>query len=168
MKKVLVVMLVLGLASAANAALDLGVSAGPPDNVIPEPGMTGTWTIASGADGAYQGWIEIVDPGVAMVVEAGLGFAPGGNPNGDSSQAYWPDYGEWYEFAVVSLNPDDPIVAGDHILVELIGMAEGETTMNVYEYDGVTLVASTPVVVMPEPVTIALLGLGGLFLRRRR
>jgi hypothetical protein len=41
--------------------------------------------------------------------------------------------------------------------------------LNLYKSDGATQIGEgIPITAVPEPMTIALLGLGGLFLRRRR
>jgi hypothetical protein len=169
MKKVLVVMLVLGLASAANAAMTAASQIGPEGIMESE---VGTVLIGNDADGPYAGWLEIADPTVAMFAadpQVGLAFTQGGNPNGDSTSTYWPEFGEWYDFTVVSLDPEVLVMAGDHISVEVLGVAEGDTVMRLYLDDGATQVGDDiPIKVIPEPITIALLGVGGLFLRRRR
>lgn len=159
MKKLLVVMLVLGLASAANAALSLGQLAG--ELAI---GESADVMVGSDADGGYALWLEIPDLSVATYT---VDFTAAGNPNGDSAINEYAGYDGWFEVIVASLNPSAPIVAGDHVVATVTGVAVGETALNLYADDGATLLGSTPIVV-PEPMTIALLGLGGLFLRRRR
>lgn len=161
MKKLLVVMLVLGLASAANADLSL-VGADAVSNL--PVGGSGAVNVASDADGGYACWLEIPDLGIATYT---VDFTAGGNPNGDSVVNEYAGYDGWFEVIVASLNPSAPVVAGDHIVANITGVAMGETVLNLYADDGATLLDSIPVVV-PEPMTIALLGLGGLFLRRRR
>jgi hypothetical protein len=75
----------------------------------------------------------------------------------------------WYGTIIVaSLDPGNPILAGAHINVNLVGVAEGVTTVGIYAGDGVTLLDTAQVTVLPEPMTIALMGLGGLFMLRRR
>jgi hypothetical protein len=163
MKKVLVLMLVLGLASAANAALVLS----PDELTISDVGLTGVVYAGNDADGGYEAWVEISDPGIANF-EGDPAFTEGGNPNGDSTLTAYPEYGAWYDFIVSSLSPDAPVVAGDHLAINLVGVSMGQTQVNLYADDGETLMGSSVVTVVPEPMTIALLGLGGLFLRRRK
>ena len=166
MKKLLVLMLVLGLASAASAGLAVGQVAASDPAGIPV-GETGVVNIASDDAEPYAAWIEIADQSIAdYAVEPE--FTEAGNPNGNSTVTFWEGYDGWYDILVASTDPMVPLVAGDQIVVTLLGIAEGTTQLNLYAGDGATLLGSTDVVVIPEPMTIALLGLGGLFLRRRR
>jgi len=48
------------------------------------------------------------------------------------------------------------------------GDKAGSTKLNLYASDGVQLWERAEISVIPEPTTVALLGLGGLLLRRRR
>jgi hypothetical protein len=159
MKKLLILVLVLGMTSAAGAALSL-----VPENLtLSGTGDTGTIQVVSDVDGGYGCWIELVDLTVADY---------------DGSPAFtwydiqpdWPQYDpHWYgEITVSSLDPANPILAGAHINVYLIGVAEGVTTLNLYDSTGMVLLDSSTITVLPEPMTIALLGLGGLYLLRRR
>lgn len=162
MEKLLVFTLVLGLASGASAALTLVGAPTDPINI----GETVTITVNNSEDGAYSGWLEIPDPGVADY-DGDPVFTAAGNPGGASTVTAAADYPGWYEFTVASFPPNPTISAGDHIQVTVTGIGEGATALNLYANDGVTLLDSAAITVIPEPMTIALLGLGGLFLRRR-
>jgi hypothetical protein len=163
MKKLLVFLLVLGLASGADAALTLVGAPSEPITV----GQTATITVHSSTTGGYAGWLEIEDPAVVDFSGAPQ-FTPAGDTAGSSTMTDWSAFGAWYEFTVASTDPTKPILAGDHILVNVIGVGEGLTKLNLYASDGVKLLESVSVSVVPEPATIVLLGLGGLLLRRRK
>jgi hypothetical protein len=156
MRKALVLLLVLGLASAATAA---------PSIVEDSLAGSGALTVANDADGGYIIWLEIADPAVADFAGDPAPTAAG-NPNGESVVTAWPDFGAWYDALIVSLNPDNPVLAGDHITVNINYSGQGETVLNLYDEDGVTLLDSAAIT--PEPMSLMLLGLGGLFLRRRK
>ena len=160
MKKVLVVMLVLGLASAANAALSLT----PGGSVDVDKSIA--IMVSSSAGGAYQGWLEIVNPAIANFDKDPVILAAG-NTGGNSSMTAYPEFGAWYNFTIASLDPAKPILAGNHVTVNIKGIAQGKTVLNLYADDAATLLDSEDITVVPEPVTLMLLGLGGLFLRRR-
>ena len=162
MKKLVVFTLILGLASGAQAALTLVT---PPGSV--EVGQTVTIKLNSSTTGGYSGWLEIEDP--TIVNFAGdPALTAEGNPAGASSVKGYPTYGAWYQFMITSTDPTKPIVAGDHLLVNLTGVKEGATKLNLYAENGIKLLQTVTLTAIPEPATIALLGLGGLLLARRR
>ena len=174
MKKLLILMLVLGLASSANAALTLVSSAGNSLNVGDFTNI-GIWNDTAAAG---QGLITFVaidasGPGKWTGVEtfqpASLG--PGGTSAyygvqapGDTGLAYTADL--WYSDAAVSST--DPYGIG--VLVEYgfncTGL--GDVTINLLADDLATVLDTLTIAQIPEPMTIALLGLGSLFLLRRR
>jgi hypothetical protein len=151
------------LASGANAALSLVDAPADPINI----GETVTLLVNNSEDGAYGAWLEIPNQAVADY-DGDPVFTAAGDPAGTSDLTTVEGYPGWYLATVASTDPDNPILAGDHIEVRIIGVSEGTTVLNLYEEDGVTIADTASITVIPEPVTIALLGLGGLFLRRRR
>lgn len=163
MKSLFALVLVAAMASVAPADLTL---VGVPSEPI-GIGDTLTITVSNSLGGSYAGWLEIVTPAVAAF-DGAPEFTPAGNPGGTSQMKYWPEYGAWYEFSIVSFPPSPAVQAGDHVLVHVVAVGEGTTQLNLYDSDGVTLLDRQAVTVIPEPATIALLGLGGLLLRRRK
>ncbi|MHC4113457.1 MAG: hypothetical protein ACYSUY_20480, partial [Planctomycetota bacterium] len=130
--------------SSADAALSLV----PGDLTLSGAGDTGTIQVVSDADGGYGCLIELVDLTIADY-DGDPTFTPEGNPNGDSHVHKFDAH--VYDFIVSSINPGAPILAGVHINVNLIGIAEGVTTLNLYASDGVTLLDSATITVLPEP-----------------
>jgi hypothetical protein len=160
MKKMLIFMLVFGMTSIASAALTLS------SDITIDVGATDVIQVSNSMDGGYGAWIGLTDLTIAAY-DGDPTFTAAGNPNGDSLM---PKYdAHWYGTIIVSsLNPSAPILAGAHINVSIIGVKEGVTTLELYADDGVTLLDTATITVVPEPMTVALLGLGGLFLLRRR
>lgn len=169
MKKLLVVTLVLGLASAASAGDLDAVMAGNENELAALPiGGTSTIMLGNSVDGPYSVWIELVDPSIANYDGDPVLTAAGDPAPGDSAVNFYEGYDGWYEIVIASFNFEAPVVAGDHVEINIIGVSEGTTMLNLYASDGATPIGDGIPITVPEPVTIALLGLGGLFLRRRR
>ncbi len=57
---------------------------------------------------------------------------------------------------------------GDWSTVEFVGLAAGTYTIDLYEPAGGGQLATADITVVPEPTTVALLGLGSLVLLRKR
>jgi hypothetical protein len=162
MKKLFVLVLVLGWVSGAQAALTL-VGAPADLNV----GEKATITVHSSTAGAYAGWLQIETPATADY-DGAPQFTAVGDPAGSSTMEVQPLYPGWYKFMVASTDLSKPIAAGDHILVNVIGVSEGGTKLFLFAEDGTTELSHVNLNVVPEPATIGLLGLGALLLRRRK
>ena len=164
MKKILVLMLVLGMASLASAGLTVTQTAGTltiendtvytlsptgqfeAQLVINEPGsLDGTYSFGPAASAITTATVPYL-----MNSYAASSFGLGGS-----------ELIDWSYMLVV----DDPVTlnllgVGDVLSYGLTGGAVSGTL-----YDGSGGVITT---FIPEPMTLALLGLGGLFLRRRK
>jgi len=174
MKKLLVLALVLSMATLANAGLSIvGVPAGP---IL--VGQTFTMSIVSDATisagvGEWAGWglvtetslagiaggvTPVSDPGFAIFdgVAAGAGFTPPAGTEGVSG-------------TILAVN--GPVAAGTlfssiTFTAQAAGLAN-ITLVGTMDYAELTNIAAGSILITPEPMTLGLLGLGGLFLRRR-
>jgi hypothetical protein len=187
MKKLLVVMLVLGMASAANAALWMTVNSGTDDITV---AVGDTVAVSVYGDGGsdtppdlYVMGILNEDNGggggggVLDISGAGIDYA------GSSTLIRWAwDNDDSFDWSVdsngVEMVLTDPVMPPatpkplDGLLVHGIVFTctgEGDVVLTLGD-PMFTPIESTQITITqtPEPMTMALLGLGGLFLRRRK
>jgi hypothetical protein len=189
MKKLLTLLLVLGLATAANAALQISVNGNPdPEdstiNLVPSDTVKldvwSTIDITPGGEGENACW--------ALVAQTSCAHISGGAWVAGSNADWFPDgpYDDAVGCGVMGLAPGENGVVGyiatlgaaipaGVLFDEIILHCEtdnGPTDVILYECDGYGYVVGVwdTVVIhqIPEPATMLLLSLGGLFLRRRR
>jgi len=157
MKKLLAITIVLGLAGAANAVISLQPSGG--DLLY---GETITISVVSDSSASYGGWLELQANGVGTFGSLVILPAAGADAAKDFS------FDPWWTFEAKSFNPASPVVPGAHFTIDFTaGQVDGTAVLVLYEFDGATEIGRAAINVTPEPMTLALLGLGGLFLRRR-
>jgi hypothetical protein len=177
MKKLLAVILVLGMASIANADLVLSVNGEvAPDEITIATSDIITLDLMVTEGTITGGQVEIVLS----------------NPQGELLQdAVWfPDNASfmfaWYVMAQDSSHIEitggnfgpvaAPLVIMDGLLFHCVEETEviidlhvtGDTTIDGESVPISTILDTITVTQIPEPMTVALLGLGGLFLLRRR
>jgi hypothetical protein len=175
MKKLLILLLVLGMATAANAAsanlyLHHNGSATAPQSVI---GTTITVDLKMNVDISQ---INNVDFGLGTATgtlstgswyTAGSVSSPGTISGGDIVDAYWNKAGGGADYAKDTVFYSFTVaVTGGGTLVPI--MNAGDVATKGFTSYTAAENTYTPLTILPEPMTIALLGLGGLFLRRRR
>ena len=178
MRKLLILTVVLGMASMANAGLSLvvgGVESGATITIADTDTIwIGVYDDTGGAQ--YGAGVIIAEDG--GVAEAGGSWTGGNNyyvppatPGGYSVPVgYSPTYGDiWYliDQAATTVMPGIGLQADYEFHCDILG-------------DSVTILLTDPLLgngaiydtltihQIPEPITMALLGLGGLFLRRRK
>ncbi|UCC22033.1 MAG: PEP-CTERM sorting domain-containing protein [Planctomycetota bacterium] len=164
MKKLLVLMLVLGITSWASAAYDI--------NVTPLGG--GDFDIDVTSDGLDDDgyWALYGDPGALL-----SGIAIG--PDAPSLTQIWGDVSDLSgylpeptgtpsagKYGPVAAAQGETKLAGTYWTASASVPVEGWVYL--YSFTEAGVYTQEAAKYIPEPMTIALLGLGGLFLRRRR
>ena len=179
MKKLLILMLVLGLVSTASAAtatlrLEYSGSSTAPASVLgttisvdllSDVALTGIQEIDFG-EGTSTGTLSLGDWQVGTQSQAG---EDGTLTSNDIIDAFASTTVAWaadtvlysFDYAVDATNGGGTV----QIMMQT-GNAMNNGLMTVYTYPG--SISLAPLTIVPEPMTIALLGLGGLFLRRRK
>jgi len=172
MRKRVLITLVLAIAvammaPAANATLTMSI-----DYTSRNIGQVAVITISSNAAGATT-WGVYLDPisvyptnaqlqNATILTAAGTSglVTSGGSPTSGNNYQAGPATGGGHS------------VAGNWSTVQFVGNQAGTYTIDLYQPAPATppgtQIATMDIVVVPEPATVALLGLGGLFLLRRR
>lgn len=169
MKKLVVLALVLAVASLANAAYTLTVS-GAGNNVL-SIGTTADIVAAGGSEMYYALLVPTgaLDVSAASIVPSGTGFAIDTNAGAGDVITTGALSGIWGGIFTTG----GAIPAG--ALINGITYTGGQTTAELHVIDvsptdqswslGNTIASAQ--VGVPEPITMVLLGLGGLFLRKK-
>ncbi|MGA2093036.1 MAG: PEP-CTERM sorting domain-containing protein [Sedimentisphaerales bacterium] len=153
----LVLIMILALATSAQAAIDLSLSA---TTVAVDNTMT---VNVISSDASYWNGFFVLsedvanwkDPVAAAIYDYGPGITP------------VPDYPGVLQLTAGS--PGHPPEPGTQFWIQIKGVQAGTIYTDLQDELGGEM-ANGPlplVVVVPEPMTVALLGLGGLLLRRR-
>ena len=193
MKKLLILMLVLGMASLANATVTYqyrDAAGTTPISVVNVSISTNFTVVVSGlaADmgltgGVYDNndWFNpggLVDfTGYAIVPNSGTGSLDGTSPRA-GNLANITHFGtmDGYTFTIDDLEDADATndpESGDFFVFDLSvlgGATSGSFTIDILDSGNNDIgdVGGGTMDIVPEPMTIALLGLGGLLLRRRK
>jgi hypothetical protein len=166
MRKILVLFLVLGLASTANALL---ITVDDLEGESFEVELQTTITVVSEDTSSWLGYI-IVEAGGAGSLENAVVLDAAGDIGVASPYTAEPEWGLGYELTA-SMSPSGvpAVAAGSQFSLDYVGEVGDTATISLYvDPEYTTPVASVNVTVVPEPMTVILLSLGALFLRKRR
>lgn len=189
MKKLLVLMLVLGMASAASAALQISVGGvmNPEDSTIYlEPSQTielDIWSdvpLGSGDPGENAYWVlvaptscAVITGGMPVIEESWFSYdGPYDDAAGVMTGVPEGENGVWASLATFGgpFPADTPLFDG---IIFHCETDNGPTVVTLWNAGGGGVIEGEPwdtvtIHQIPEPMTVALLGLGGLFMLRRR
>jgi hypothetical protein len=186
MKKLLVFMLVLGIASMANAMI-LGISVnGDQDPVDSEIFLAPSETLELDifdtegyaiGDDVY--FVLVTDPAKGAIAGGVVNLGAPENAPADSfvmddavGNGFWPGPENGVGGGIVYYGTSGTYGPGTYIDgIEFHCVAEGDAIVALWtspDFVAWTLEDSVVIHQIPEPMTVLLLGLGGLFLRRRK
>jgi hypothetical protein len=167
MKRVLAFILVLGLASSANA-IYLQIDGQSTNTFDLTQGSTASISIISEDNSSWFGYIIVPDGSTGMlsnpVILDDAGNFASATPYSEAG------FGTGYELtAAMTFNGVPPLAAGEQFSFDFSGGHAGDTTQVLLflDPDYTTPVDSLSISIVPEPMTIAFLGFGALLLRRR-
>jgi len=164
MRKLLILFLVLGMASTANALL---IKVDDLEGESFEVDTQATITVVSEDTSSWLGYIIIEEGGAGSLENVSILDAAGNKASAEPyTEASW---GTGFELTAASTGDPPPVAAGTQFSLDYVGAVGDTATISLFvDPEYTTPVASVNVTVVPEPMTIILLGLGGLFLRKRR
>ncbi len=188
MKKFVVLMLVLGIASMASATPVITV-----DRSTISPGEIATVTISGtvedqgytqgpGGGGNYSIWADYTVAGNYYAGDNGIvSFSnivqlPGAGGAAASETPIGYDIATFDGFDILAASNIDAstglyydlVQAADWFTVDVTGLELGTITIELDNLAASVRYGSVDITVIPEPATMTLLGLGGLLLRKRR
>jgi len=166
MKKLLVLLLIIGMASAANAAIMLSVDGDPTQQEIDllkdDTAVIGVYVTDAVYYEAFLGFGYVSEGGFELSNETYLW-------DWEPPIVIPPMPPDDFELYYIAPPPDWTPVPGLWFTVDLTCMSAGvDVFVLLIHSDSLTVLDTLTIHQIPEPMTLALLGLGGLFVLRRR
>ena len=178
MKKLLVIIMVLGMATATNAGLKISVNdvVDPQGDIVLNSSDTVKIDVWSDGQDIGDSPIYLAFAGPASIDLSGaINAVNPTSPPFVTPPDWYPEdmAGNVFIDVVIVAVPVPNLPAGviaDGIVMHCDGLEDVLITLfrDARDIGGELLVMDTQIIHQPEPITIALLGLGGLFLRRRK
>ena len=162
MKRIAVISIIMGIIPIyAQAAVSLAVGGNPAPSELTLT-VSSILTIGglSDDDSPYVVYFGLEDPGNTGEWVSDIITAPGV----DATPAY---HGSWQISAFMSPPPPVPI-PGLHWEIDFHCKGLGDAFIFIYADDYYTLLDSITIHQVPEPMSVLLLGAGGLLLRKRK
>lgn len=173
MKKLLILTLVMGLASTANATLTLVSSAGNQLNEG-DTTMIGIYNDVVGAGQGSGTFVMITETTLGKWTGVSNGYVPPAPAAPELIHYGVVDPGtgvgtvDLFEANLIKIPSVDPWGEGVVADFEFECLGIGDVTVTLLADDLSTPLDTITIEQIPEPFTFGLLGLGGLFLRRRK
>jgi len=164
MKKLLVLMLVLGMSSLASAT----ISVSAPSQLNYTINETGTISVMSD---------DVIDDGIYLDIyyvsagnySLGTPTLTGLAPTLSTASLYAGGFDNDELEILFASAPGEGVVTGEWFTIDITCLGPGDVLLEVYGSAApYPLLQTLTIAQVPEPMTVALLGLGGLFLLRRR